>query len=321
MKNLIYKILKEEKGFETSSDEDWDWVHDVPDINYGKAFNENMVGFDYEGSSVNVMPDRVEYLLDVQEFMDIIDNDDWMLRDLLSGGYNHSDYPPELDPENEVNYSLIYHLDEDHIDRLNDIINHPNFKKKVFSMIGKTPRQLDLFKHRIPYGNDISWNQKKEIRQNIELLDKYKSGRLDIREIMNNEQISDFSRFFNAIYRGRHGWDDFVGVFLNEMEHAMEANRVDFINADWNHTLDRFSEILELENGRYDELKVTVFNPDYNNKDLTNILIDAFKEAEIDNYWSDYYYEHYDTSGMDNRYINDSFNNFLDKLEEAIEEM
>jgi hypothetical protein len=297
-KEGTFKFIPEELE-EQVIKEDFDWVKQIPDIEFGEKFDEEedlneRIFFNDDFS-------KVTYELDFEDFNELVNDgyEDYYFQDLVlyNGTYEDEGDSDWFDDE-EVNY-LPNLLSQDQKSRLMEVLKR---SAKLFGLKGSTA---------IDGGAD-------GVLQRI----------LD-------DQFWDAEPYIGSkLYRGRDDWDDLTSNYMYYIGKYVNINRWRSLN---NYYLNELkTNNIEVEGDRhYETVRVTVPYPyrpitwrwdgtrsiKEEGRPIMNLteILTVGVDKVLSKAWSDYWYEDFDTTGAAEEF-RPYFDVFIEKIEEALDE-
>jgi hypothetical protein len=298
-----FKFIPEELD-EQVIKEDFDWVKQVPSVNFGKYFNEEdldeRIFFEDDFT-------KVKYELDFEDFNELVNDayEDYYFRDLVlyNGTYEDEGDDGWFDDE-EVNY-LPNLLSQDQRSRLMEVLKR---SAKLFDLKGSTA---------IDGGAD------------------------GVLQRMLDDQFWDAEPYIGSkLYRGKDDWDVLTSNYMYYISKYVNLNRWRSLNQFYLDELKKHN--IEVVGDRYTEtVSVTVpfpyktvkwewrqidnlgnrQNVPVEGNSMTNLteILTKGVDSVLSRGWSDFWYEDFDTTGAAEEF-RPNFDVFIDNIEEALDE-
>jgi hypothetical protein len=301
-KNGTFRLMPEELD-EQVIKEDFDWVKQIPTVNFGKYFDEEDLNerIFFEDDFT-----KVRYELDFEDFNELVNDgfEDYYFQDLvLYNGTYEDEGDDDWFDDDEINY-LPNHLSEDQRSRLMGVLKR---SAKLFDLKGSTA------------------------------IDGGADGPL---QTIINDNFWDAEPYIGSrLYRGKYDWDDLTSNFLYYTSKYVNLNRWRSLNQFYLNELKKHN-IEVVGDGYTETVSVTVPFPyktikwvwvhDENGNsrniptegdgitNLTEILTKGV-DSVLSRAWSDFWYEDFDTTGV-NEELRPDFDVFIENIEEALDE-
>jgi hypothetical protein len=269
---------------------DFDWVKNVPDIEFGEHFTYSDLN-----DKIFIEKGVVTYELSFDEFNELVNDgyDDYYLKDLVlyNGTYEYGSDSDYFDDE-EINYYPSY-LSQEQRRRLRNALKRA---AKLFNLDGSDSKIDEIL-------SEYFWGS-----------EDYIGGRL-------YSGINDWDYVTgNYLYHlsenvNLNRWRSLNQTYLN----TLENNNIDVIGS-------RYDESVKVITDLPYKHKKTVFNPTSGVEptvvpisDLTKILTKGLYDIFSIN-WEDYWWSEFDSTGTDAP-VQEEFEYFIDNIEEALDEL
>jgi hypothetical protein len=287
------------KPYGGSLTENFDWVKQVPDIQFGDEFDEDDLDerIFFEDNFT-----KVRYELDFEDFNNLVNDgyEDWYFRDIVlyNGTYEDEGDDGWFDDE-EVNY-LPNYLSQDQKSRLMEVLKR---SAKLFDLKGQTvdgPLQTII--------DDNFWDAEPYIGKNL-----YR-GRDDWETLTGNYM------YYISKYVNINRWKSLNNHYLSELKSnnlevdGSASHETVSITVPFPYKTVKWEWRWNDEFGRRDNFPVegdSITN-------LTEILTKGV-DSILNKGWSDYWYEDFDTDGVAEE-LRPDFDRFIENIEKALDE-
>jgi hypothetical protein len=269
---------------------DFDWVKNVPDIEFGEHFTYSDLN-----DKIFIEKGIVTYELSFDEFNELVNDgyDDYYLKDLVlyNGTYEYGGDSDYFDDE-EINYYPSY-LSQEQRGRLRNALKRA---AKLFDLDGSDSKIDEILREYFLGSEDY-------------IGERLYGGTNDWDYVTGN-YLYHLSENVNL-----NRWRSLNQTYLN----TLERNNIDVIGSRYNESVKVITDLPYKH-------KKTVFNPTSGYEpsttpisDLTKILTKGLYDVFSIN-WEDYWWDEFDSTGTD-IVVQQEFEYFIDNIEEALDEL